>query len=150
MVAGAAKGPTHGVIDKNRPWRRDFKHDVQSRSNNQSRDVTAFDDMGDETDGLMAEGSIRDEQSQINGRLLQLPSYRRGQFVFDLVMLPDAAHKRNVIGRQASHDLLFNQTSQSGHGKNNFRILTWHRSNTRVVIDHNLAWIGIGWNEAVS
>jgi hypothetical protein len=52
-----------------------------------------FDDMGDETDGLVAEGSVRDEQCQVNAGLLQLPSYRRGEFVFDLVMPPDAAHK---------------------------------------------------------
>jgi hypothetical protein len=41
-------------------------HDVQDRSNNQSRDVMAFDDMGDETDGLVAEGSVRDQQRQIH------------------------------------------------------------------------------------
>src|SRR5215475_13869615 len=110
----------------------------------------AFDDVGDETDGLMAEGSIGDKQSQIDGGSLQLESYRRCQFIFHLVMPPDAAHKRNVNRRQSSHDLLFNQSSQSSHGKNDFRILPWHRSNARVVIDHNLAWFGIGWNEPVS
>jgi hypothetical protein len=32
----------------------------------------AFDDMGDETNGLMAEGSIRHEQGEVNVGLLQL------------------------------------------------------------------------------
>ena len=59
----------------------------------------AFDDMGNKTDGLMAEGSIGYKQSQINGGLLQSPNYGRCQFIFDLVMAPDAAHKRNVNGR---------------------------------------------------
>jgi hypothetical protein len=46
-------------------------HDVQDRSNNQSRDVMAFDGMGDETDGLVAEGSIGDQQGKINVGLLE-------------------------------------------------------------------------------
>ena len=84
-------------------------HDVQDRSNNQSRDVMAFDDMGNETDRLMAEGSIGDKQGKVNIGFLQLPSNRRGEFVFDLLMPPDTAHKRNVIGGQAPHDLLRNE-----------------------------------------
>src|SRR5215813_11880130 len=110
----------------------------------------AFDDVSDETDGLMAEGSIGDKQSQINGGLLQLPSYRRGEFVLDLLMPPDTAHKRNVNGGQASADFLCSETRQSGHGKNDLGILPRHRADARVMIDHNLAWFGIGWNEPVS
>ena len=125
-------------------------HDVQDRSNNQSRDVMAFDDMGNETDGLMAEGSIGDKQGKVNMGFLQLPSNRRGEFVFDLLMPPDTAHKRNVNRRQASHDLLCSETCQSGHGENDFRILPWHRTNARVVIDHNRGWLGIGRNEPVA
>jgi hypothetical protein len=89
----------------------------------------AFDDMGDETDGLMAERSVRDEQCQVNAGLLEFSSNRRGEFVFDLLMPPDTTHKRNVNGRQTSHDLLCGETCQSGHGKNDFRILPGHRTN---------------------
>jgi len=99
----------------------------------------AFDDVSDETDGLMAEGSIGDKQSQINGGLLQLPSYRRGEFVLDLLMPPDTAHKRNVNRGQASHDFFYSETCQSGHGENDFGILPRHWTNARVVIDNNLA-----------
>ena len=99
----------------------------------------AFDDMGDETDGLVAERSIRNEQSKVNAGLLQLPNNRRGEFTFDLLMPPDTAHKRNVNRGQASDDLFFSETRQSGHGKNDFRILARHRANARMVIDHNLA-----------
>src|SRR5215510_14647442 len=106
--------------------------------------------MGDETDGLMTEGSIGDKQSQIDIGSLQLPSYRRPEFVLDLSMPPDTAHKRNVNGGQASHDFLCSETRQSGHGKNELGILAWHRADARVVINHNLAWFGIGWNEPVS
>src|SRR5262247_3027400 len=105
----------------------------------------AFDDVSDETDGLMAEGSIGDKQSQINGGLLQLPSYRRGEFVLDLLMPPSTAHKRHVNRGQASHDFLCSETCQSGHGKNDLGILAWHRADARVVINNNVAWFGIGW-----
>ena len=58
----------------------------------------ALDDMGDETDGLMAEWSIGNKQSQVNGDLFQFSGNRRGEFVFDLAMAADTAHKRNVNG----------------------------------------------------
>jgi len=70
-VFGVAKGATDGMIDKNSARRRDMGHDVQDRSNNQSRDVIAFDGMGDETDGLVAEGSIGDQQGKVNAGLLE-------------------------------------------------------------------------------
>ena len=57
-LLGTPKSSTHRMIDKNSARRRDMGHDVQSRSNNQRRNVMAFDDMGDETDGLMAERSV--------------------------------------------------------------------------------------------
>ena len=69
--------------------------------------MMALDDMGDKTDGLMAEGSIGNKQSQVNSGLFQFSGNRRGEFVFDLVMAPDTAHKRNVNGRQASPTIRF-------------------------------------------
>src|SRR5215831_4403294 len=99
----------------------------------------AFDDVSHETDGLMAEGSIGDKQSQINGGLLQLPSYRRGEFVLDLLMPPDTAHKRNVNRGQASHDFFTARLAKVVMGENDFGILPRHWTNARVVIDNNLA-----------
>jgi hypothetical protein len=46
------------MIDKDCARRCDLAHDVMRRTDHQCRDALAFDDMGDETDGLMAEGSI--------------------------------------------------------------------------------------------
>jgi hypothetical protein len=110
----------------------------------------AFDNMGDETDGLMAEGSVRDEQCQINVGALQLSDYRRRELVLDFLMAPDAALKGNVKCGQASHDLLYSEICQSDHRKDDFRILSRHRSNTRVVINHYLTCLGIGRNEPVA
>ena len=110
MFPGVAKGATDRMIDKNGPWRRDLRHNVEHRADDKSWDSKALDHVGDETDGLMAEGSIGDKQGEVNVGLLELPSNRRGEFVFDLLIPPDAAHKRNVNGRQASHDLLCSET----------------------------------------
>src|SRR5215831_505920 len=98
----------------------------------------AFDDVSDETHGLMTEGSVGDKQSQVNIGSLQLPSNRRAEFVLDLLMPPDTDHKRNVNGGQASHDFFYSETCQSGHGENDFGILAWHRADARVMIDHKI------------
>jgi hypothetical protein len=69
-VAGTAEGATRRMIDKDGARRRDSGDDIQHRADDQSWDSVAFDDMGDETNGLMAERSIGDEQCQINAGLL--------------------------------------------------------------------------------
>jgi hypothetical protein len=70
QVAGAAKSTTDRMIDKHGAWRRDFGHDVQNCADDERRDRMAFDDMGDETDGLMAEWSVGNQQGQVNPGLL--------------------------------------------------------------------------------
>ena len=127
------------MIDEYSARRNHLGQDVIDRPDDQRRNPLSLNHMRDETDGLMAEGSIGDKQSQINGGLLQLPSYRRGEFVLDLLMPPDTAHKRNVNRGQASHDFFYSETRQSGHGENDFGILAWHRADARVVIDNDLA-----------
>lgn len=69
-IAGSAKRPPHRVIDKHRAWRGDFGHNVKGRADNQGRDAMAFDHVGDETDGLMAERSIRHEERNLDPGLL--------------------------------------------------------------------------------
>lgn len=54
------------MIDEGRTRRRDFTHDVMGRADDQGGNAGPFDDMSDETDGLVAERSVRDEQSQID------------------------------------------------------------------------------------
>ena len=110
----------------------------------------AFDNMGDKTDGLMAERSIGHEQGKVNGDLFQLSSNRRREFVFDVRMPADTAHERHVNRRQASHDLPRSETRQGGHGKDDFRVSAGHWTNARVVIDHNRARLRIGRNEPIS
>ena len=61
-----SKSTSHRVIDKHRAWRRDLGKDIEHRADDQSRNAAAFNHMRNETDGLMAERSIRYEQGQID------------------------------------------------------------------------------------
>jgi hypothetical protein len=54
------------MVDESGARRCDFAHDVVRRADDQRRNSSAFDDMGDETDGLMAEGSVGDQQREDN------------------------------------------------------------------------------------
>ena len=58
-IVRRAERTTHWMIDENSARRRDFLHDVEGRTDHEGRDAVAFDDMSDETDGLMAERSVR-------------------------------------------------------------------------------------------
>jgi len=67
---GRAESATDGVVDKNRARRRDFAHDVERRANDQRGNASTLDNVSDETDGLVAKGSIGDEEDEIDFGLL--------------------------------------------------------------------------------
>jgi hypothetical protein len=46
----------------------DLAQDVVHRADDQCGDAVAFYNVGDETDGLMAERSVRDEQGEVDFR----------------------------------------------------------------------------------
>ena len=98
-VVGRAEGAPDRMIDEDGAWGRDFAHDVEDRSDNQCGDASAFNDMSDETDGLMAEGSVGNEQCQVHLRLHQLTGDGRRQLVFNFLMLAQPAHERKVVRR---------------------------------------------------
>ena len=87
------------MIDEGRPRRRDLSQDIVRRADDQSWNASAFDHVGDETDGLMAKRSIGNEQSQVDPGLLQFSGERRRECVFNFLMAPHAAHEREVKGR---------------------------------------------------
>jgi hypothetical protein len=47
------------MINKNSTRRRDLTHNVEGCADHKSRNSFAFDNMGDETDGLVAKRSVR-------------------------------------------------------------------------------------------
>jgi hypothetical protein len=67
-VARRTEGSADGMIDERCARRDDFAHDVMGGADDQRRNSPGFDDVSDETDGLVAEGSIRDEQGKIDAR----------------------------------------------------------------------------------
>ena len=63
------EGAAYRVIDKDSSWRCHFVHYVQSRADHQGWNAARLDNVGDETDGLMAERSIGHEQREIHVHL---------------------------------------------------------------------------------
>jgi hypothetical protein len=59
-IVGRSERAADGMIDKNGAWRRDFRHDIQRRADDERGNPGSFDDMGNKTDGLVAKRSIRD------------------------------------------------------------------------------------------
>ena len=95
IVRRAESAPDR-MIDKNGAWGRDFTHDVEGRSDDQRGDASLFNDMSDETDGLMAKGSVGHEQCQVHLRLRQFTGDSWRQLIFNFLMLPQSAHERKV------------------------------------------------------
>jgi len=97
-IAGRPEGAADRMIDEGGARRCDPAHDVVRRADHHCRDSSGFDHMGDETDGLVAEGSIGHEQSEIDLGLLQIAGDGGGEIVFDFLRLSYAAHKRKMKG----------------------------------------------------
>jgi hypothetical protein len=87
------EGAAHRMIDERRARRRDFAHDVVGGADHQRRDAFGFEDVGDETDGLMTKGSVGNQQRKIDLSLLQVIGNRGRQITFDLLGPAHAAHK---------------------------------------------------------
>lgn len=81
------------MIDKDRPRRRNFAHDIVRGPDHQCRNAAGFNDVSDETDGLVAERSIRNEQGEINFGLLQIIGDSGREFIFNFCRIAQAAHE---------------------------------------------------------
>ena len=91
-----AERPAHGVIDESAARRRDFRHDVERRADHERGNAPGFDDMRDETDGLVAKRSIGYEQRHLHFGSLQIAGDGGCDFALDLLMAPEPAHERDV------------------------------------------------------
>ena len=96
---GRAEGTAHRMIDEDRSWRDDPADDVEGRARQQSRNVATFEDVRDETDGLVTKWSVGDQQGQVNFGLGQFPGDGGRKLGFDFLVAPHTAHNRNVKGR---------------------------------------------------
>ena len=89
-----AEGSGDGMIDERRARRNNLAHDVVGRADNQGWNTARFDDVSDETDGLMAERSIRDQQGEVHIRRCQLGGERGRKLTLDFLVPAHPAHER--------------------------------------------------------
>jgi hypothetical protein len=71
------------IIEKRRPWRVHGSGDIQGAAHTQGRNASRFDVPGDQSDGLMADGSHRDEQHSLNVFSQETFEELRCQFFLD-------------------------------------------------------------------
>jgi len=106
---GWTKGAAHRMVDEDRAGRDDLADDIEDRAGHQSRNALAFNYVGYETNGLMAEGSVGHQQRQIDFSIFEFLRDGRSELGLNLLMLPDPAHNRNMIRRQFAYDSFCNQ-----------------------------------------
>ena len=90
---GRSECPSDWMIDKRSARRRDLAHNVMRRADHQRANAASLDHMRDETDGLVAERSVRNEQGEIDACFCELFGQRGCKLVFYLSMPADAAHE---------------------------------------------------------
>jgi hypothetical protein len=98
------KCASYRMVDKRGSRRRDFAHDIVSRAGDERRDALTFEDVGDETDRLMAERSVGHEQGEIDLSIRQFSRQRRRELVLNGPVLAHAAHERIMVRREAPND----------------------------------------------
>ncbi len=62
----ASERATNRMVNKDCPRRRDLNHDVAHRANHQGGDRSGLNGLCEETDGLVAEWSVRDQHLQVS------------------------------------------------------------------------------------
>jgi len=87
------EGAPDRVIDEGGARRRDFTHDVVRGPDHQCRNAAGFNDVSDETDGLVAERSIRNEQGEIDFGLFEFSGNGGREFIFNFCRIAQAAHE---------------------------------------------------------
>jgi hypothetical protein len=129
-IVGRAEGAAYGVINERCARWSDFGQNIMGRAGDERRDSLAFDDVGDETNGLMAEGSVRHQQSQIDLCVLQITGDGGREFILNLLVLSHATHERKMKRRKTADDTAFLQVGQSCARKDNLRILLGHSTDS--------------------
>ena len=99
------------IIEKRRPWWVHGPGDIQGAAHAQGRNTSRFDVPGKQSNGLMADGSHRDEQHSINVFSQEAFEELRRQFFLDTPGRVDAAHKGIGIGCQSADHAFTQQAS---------------------------------------
>ena len=99
------------IIEKRRPWWVHGPSDIQGTTHAQGRNASRFDVPGDQSDGLMADRSYRDEQHGINVFSQETLEELWRQFFLDTSGRVDAAHEGIGVGCQSADHAFTHQTS---------------------------------------
>jgi len=142
-VVRRPEGTAHRVIDERGSRWGDFAHDVMGGADHQRGYAVAFENMGDETDGLMTKGSVGNQQRKIDLSLLQVIGDRRRQIIFDLLGPAHAAHKRIMKRCDCADGSVINQSRQRRTWKNRLGVLLGNPADARMMVDNDLARTGI-------
>jgi len=82
---------------------------IVRRADDQCRDSACFNHMRDDTDGLVAERSVGNQQGEIDFSSLQFSDKGGRQFVFNFSMFAQAAHERKVKRRERADSFFLSQ-----------------------------------------
>lgn len=102
-VMRAAERAADRVIDKGAAGRGDVGHDIESCSDHKSWNSVGFDDVRDETDGLVAKRSIWNKECEIRFQSFQFARDQRSDLPFNLIMAAKPAHKGDMERRSGSN-----------------------------------------------
>jgi len=100
-IVRRTEGAADGMVYEYGAWGFNLAHNVVGRADDQRWDAARFYHMGDETDGLMAEGSIGNQQREIDLSLFQVMGQCGRQILLDLLLPADAAHEGEMKWRDA-------------------------------------------------
>jgi hypothetical protein len=99
------------IIEESRPWRVYSSGDIQGAAHTQGRNASRFDVPGDQSDGLMADGSHRDEQHSINTFSHETFKELRRQFFLNTPGRVDTAHEGIGVSCQSADHAFTHQAS---------------------------------------
>ena len=99
------------IIEKRRPWWVHGLGDIQGAAHAQGRNASRFDVPGDQSDGLMADGSHWNEQHRIDVFSQETFEELWRQFFLDPPGRVDAAHEGVGIGCQSADHAFTHQAS---------------------------------------
>ena len=99
---GFPRGMAERIIEKGRTRWVHGLGDIQGTAHAQRRDASRFDLSGDQSNGLMADGSYRDEQHGIDVFSQETCCELRRQFLLDPPGGVNAAHEGIGVGCQSA------------------------------------------------
>ena len=99
------------IIEERRAWWLHGSGNVQGTAHAQGGNTSRFDVPGKQSDGLMADGSYRDEQHSIDVLSQEPLQELRCQFFLDPPCRVDATHKGISVGCQGTDHAFMHQTS---------------------------------------